>query len=189
MIWDDTLKLAITFGPPIGGGVVGFYLNKLLKDRPKLVTYLVHATQIQLRSNGQPSQTPGPQLVNTHTIVVANVGRETATRVRVTHGVFPVNYAVYPDVPHEIRDTPSGGKEILFDTVVPGEQLTISYLYFPPLVYSQVIGTVRSDESLARVLRAIPTPQAPKWVVRVIAVLAGVGVAALAIEVGKFILN
>ena len=37
-------------------------------------------------------------------------------------------------------------------TLVPNEQVTISYLYFPPTTWKQINGPVKSDEGLARVL-------------------------------------
>jgi hypothetical protein len=39
----------------------------------------------------------------------------------------------------------------------------ISYLYGPPVTYVQVNTYVKSDEGFAKVLRVIPTPESPKW--------------------------
>lgn len=59
------------------------------------------------------------------------------------------------------------------------EQVTISYLYFPPLLWSQINSYTKSDESFAKTLNAIPTPQPAKWLIVVIWSLVFVGVVSL----------
>ena len=58
------------------------------------------------------------------------------------------SFQLYPSIAYQVVDLPDGAKEILIPTMVPGEQLTISYLYGPPLTYAGVNAGIRSDEGL-----------------------------------------
>jgi hypothetical protein len=45
---------------------------------------------------------------------------------------------LYPAVPHNVERVENGIVEIVIPQLVPDEQVTISYLYAPPLFYNQV---------------------------------------------------
>ena len=62
---------------------------------------------------------------------------------------------------------------------MPEEQITISYLYAPPLLWSQIHAYTKSDEGFAKILNVLPTPQPKKWIVRAFWALAFVGTASL----------
>ena len=64
----------------------------------------------------------------------------------------------------------------MFPVLVPGQQVTVSYLYFPPLLYHQINLPITSNEGMARVINMLPTPQLPRWRLAVWWVLAFVGV-------------
>jgi hypothetical protein len=72
---------------------------------------------------------------------------------------LPPDHSVFPDVQPTIVDLQGGGKEILFPVLVPGEQITIQYLYFPPLQWQQINTHTKSDEGYAKILTVLPTPQ------------------------------
>ena len=72
---------------------------------------------------------------------------------------------------YHVSELPGGGREILFPSLVPGEQVTVSYLYFPPVIWDQVNRSVKSDEGLAKVIQVIPMKQYPQWLNRLMAVL------------------
>lgn len=80
-----------------------------------------------------------------------------------------------PQTVYNVVPVPTGGDQIHFAVVAPGETLTISYLYFPPIQYSQITAQVMSDEGQARVLRVLPTPQYPRWALALVWALIVVG--------------
>src|SRR2546425_927663 len=137
-------ELVAKVGGPIVGGFVGALIDRALEDRPKVVTYLGHTSAIVLRTG-----VPTPIQVHTHAIVVANAGRKPAQNVRLGHYVLP-DFQVYPSVAYSVANLPSGGQEINFPSLVPKEQVTVSYLYFPPLIWNQINSYVKSDSGQAR---------------------------------------
>jgi hypothetical protein len=70
------------------------------------------------------------------------------------------------------------GKEILIPTLVPGEQITISYLYFPPIVWKDINTYIKSDERFAKRIEVLLTPVQPKWVKAVAGILLLIGLIA-----------
>lgn len=142
--------------------VLGYVIKKALEGKPKLITYLVHASAIPL--NPQPPSTQQPSQVNTHTYVIRNAGRVTAKNVRVGHNYLPNSFQIYPPVSHQIIGVAGGTAEILIPALVPGEELAISYLYFPPVLYTGINSYTKSDEGFAKVVNAIPTPQPTRLV-------------------------
>jgi hypothetical protein len=128
--------------------------------------------------------------------VIRNNGKLAAHNVRVPHnptpqGLMPPNISVDRDASFREQALPSGGNEIVFDTLVPRQQVTISYLYFPPLTFNLINGAVRSDEGMARVINVLPTAQYPRWVQTLSFVLLAIGAIAtiyLVVEVAKFLI-
>ncbi|VVC76260.1 hypothetical protein AQUSIP_15690 [Aquicella siphonis] len=112
--------------------------------------------------------------VGTNAVVVRNSGRLSARNVRLGHKTLP-NYNIYPNTKYEVTSLPSGGKEIIFPILVPGEQITISYLYFAPTTYSEINTYVKSDEGLAGVIDVIPAPSIAAWLKYLLYVLLFVG--------------
>ena len=151
MDWDTLVATLVAL-------VVGALLNKALESRPRLITYLGHVSAHVLR---QPNGTESH--IYTHSVVIRNTGRKPAKNVRLAHQYLPA-FNVYPDVEYHVGDLPGGGKEIVFPVLVPEEQITVSYLYSPPITWDRVNGPIKSDEGMARVLRVLPTPQFPQWV-------------------------
>src|SRR6266700_987663 len=147
---------------------MGGLRNSNNERRPKLITYYGHTSAFRLRT---PEQTE----VFTHSIVIRNAGRRSATNVAVRHNFFQRDYQIFPATAHEIRKVPDSADEIFIPVLVPGEQITISYLYWPPVTYAQVNTYVKSDDGFAKVLRVIPTPQSPKWLLAAIWALMTLG--------------
>ena len=166
--WDIVIKIIV----PLGTLVLGKYLDRWLSRRPKLISYLGHTSAFNMRA-------PPPVTVHTHAIVVRNAGRATANQVRVGHHFLPDNIQLYPAVPHTIERTEGGGAEIVIPKLVPGEQVTISYLYFPPILWNQINSYTKSDEGFAKILNVLPTPQMPKWLLSTLWALIFVGVVSL----------
>jgi hypothetical protein len=94
--------------------------------------------------------------------------------VRLGHNKLP-DYQVYPDVQYQVLDLPNGGKELLFPVIVPQKQITVSYLYFPPVTWEQINSHIESDEGLVKVISVLPTEQLPKWQLNALRVLVYLG--------------
>jgi hypothetical protein len=158
------------YSAPLVTLLAGIALDRWLERRPKLLTYLAHASAVQVK----PPEGAAFQ-VNTHSVVVRNAGRKPATNVRLSHIVLP-NFSVYPAVKYEVVDLPGGAKEILFPILVPGEQVTIAYLYAPPVFVNNVNTQTKSDEGFAKVLTVLPKPQpgpALRWSAVILMVIGG----------------
>lgn len=161
-------NVVATIVAPLLALFVGAWLNRYLERRPKLLSYLGHVSAFTLQDENRTQ-------VYTHSIVVRNGGKKKASNVRIGHNVLP-NYKIYPEINFNIVETPNGGREILIPTLIPGEQITISYLYFPPLTWDQINAFTKSDEGFAKILNVLPTPQPPKWVIRLFWFFVFVGV-------------
>lgn len=79
-----------------------------------------------------------------------NAGRLTANNVRIGHNFLPESFQLYPPVAHSVEQIPNGGADILIPTLVPGERVTISYLYYPPVFWNHINSYAKSDEGLAQ---------------------------------------
>jgi hypothetical protein len=128
-------------------------------------------------SNLQQDRGQAPFGVHTHSVVMRNAGRLAAHNVRVPHTptAAGVNISVFPPVQYTRNALPGGGHELLFPTIVPTQEITISYLYYPPLLAGQINMPIRSDEGMARVLHVLPTAQIPVWLRFILWVLISVG--------------
>lgn len=179
-------ELVTKVGGPIVGAFAGALIDRALQDRPKVVTYLGHTSAIALRTG-----VPTPIQVHTHAIVVVNAGRKPAQNVRLGHYTLP-DFQVHPSVAYSIANLPSGGQEIVFPTLVPKEQVTVSYLYFPPLVWNQINTYVKSDSGQARVLTVFPARQFSPWVIRTLWILTAIGTIASVyglVELGRVLVR
>ena len=137
---------------PIATAIIGFLVKKYLEARPKLITYLVHASAIPLHDDKNTE-------VNTHSIVVRNAGKRTAHNVRIGHNFLPKSFQLYPQLTHNIVEGDNGAAEILIPTLVPDEQVNISYLYFPPDTWHKVNSYCKSDEMSAKYINIVPSLQ------------------------------
>ncbi|CAA0113807.1 Uncharacterised protein [Halioglobus japonicus] len=170
--WD----LVVQLGWPIVLLFIGALLNHLLEKRERIVAYLSHVSSFRLETNAPDAE---PIWVYTHSVVVRNSGRKAATNVRLGHNVLP-NVNVTPDIQYEMRELPSGGKEIVIPNLVPKKEITISYLYYPPTTWNQINTHLETDEGPIKVVRVMPQIQAPTWVLRCIWALIIIGVISLA---------
>jgi hypothetical protein len=161
--------LVVDIAAPLLALVVGAALNHALEARPRLISYLAHASAFRSsRPDGSPFT------VHTHSVVLRNSGKKSATNVRLGHNRLP-DFQVYPDVQYQVLDLPNGGKEILFPVVVPQKQITVSYLYFPPVTWDQINSHLESDEGPVKVITVLPTAQLPKWQLNALRVLVYLG--------------
>lgn len=179
--------VVVTVAGPVLAVLLGAWLSRVLERRPRLITWLGHASAIQIRPpQGQP------MYVHTHAVVVRNVGRRPATNVRIGHNYLPPDFSIYPSVNFQVNTLPAGGAEVVFPVLVPNKQITITYLYYPPVTWGQVNAYTKSDEGLARVISVLPAPQPPRWFVRTAWVLIFVGFVAsvhLLIQFGLWLMR
>ncbi|MFG3449584.1 hypothetical protein ACGFZ3_13465 [Stenotrophomonas sp. NPDC047960] len=144
------------------------------EGRPRVISYLVQSWGVLIADG--PDGTKGG-MVHSHSIVVANIGRKPATGVRVTHSIkdhLPA-HAVHPPTQYTIERNPEGYPQIVFPVLVPKQEVTISYLYFPPLFAGQILGNVLSNEGMARILQMVPTPKPNRFVSWATWILATIG--------------
>ena len=159
--WGLVTKVAV----PLATLLVGAILTRVL-SRAVVTTYISHVSSHRQAADagGQPFD------VFTHSVVIKNNGWASAKNVRLTHNFLP-SFSVFPDIEYQVSDLPGGGREIRFPLLVQDEQVTVSYLYFPPVTWDQINRLVKSDEGLANVIRVIPMRQYPQWFNKLVAVL------------------
>lgn len=157
---------------PIIALILGALIKHYTERRSKLVSFLGHISSFKLRDEKQTQ-------VYTHSIVVRNAGRKSATNVRVGHNFLPPNIQISPPVKYTVEENPEGGAEITFPIIVPKEQVTISYLYFPPVTWNQVNAYTKSDDGFANILNVIPMPQPSKLVIAMVWSLMFIGVSVI----------
>ncbi|QBC45230.1 hypothetical protein [Iodobacter fluviatilis] len=148
--------------------LVGAVVKHFTEGRAKVISFIGHVSSFTIQ-DAQKTQ------VYTHSVIVRNAGRRPATNVRLGHHALPPNVRVEPQVQYSIERNPDGAAEIVFPTLVPKEQVTISYLYYPPLTWNQVNAYAKSDEGFAKVISVIPMVQPPREVIWVFWALAFVG--------------
>jgi hypothetical protein len=161
-----------TIAGPLVALFAGAALQRVLERRADVITWLGHAAAVN-------AKTPQGQAfpVHTHAVVVRNAGKMPATNVRLGHQQLPF-FSVFPDVPYKVEALPGGGSEIVFPRLVGNEQVTITYLYYPPLLWNQINTHIKSDQGWARVLTVLPTPQQPMWIIRIGTIVFSVGIVA-----------
>lgn len=151
---ETIAKIASPVVTLIGGAVLKHYAEK----SSKVLSYIGHVSSFTLQDEQKSS-------VFTHSVIVRNAGRRSATNVRLGHHFLPVNLRIEPQINYRIEKNPEGAAEIVIQTLVPKEQVTISYLYFPPTTWHQINSYTKSDDGYAKIVNVIPTPQ-PSTVVQ-----------------------
>lgn len=159
---------------PVAGGALTLLAKHLLERKPRVITYYGSVSTHQVSPPNQP-----PFRVFTHEVVVRNVGKRPATDVRLMHAVLP-DHHVTPPVPYTIDNTPGGSQDIVIPTLVPGEQVVVSYLYWPPLIAGNVNTGVKHDEGFAQFVPVLLQRQFPPMVNRLVGLLMLCGAMALA---------
>ena len=160
LLWSITTPLVML--------VAGALVNRYFERRPKLYTHYGHISTFRVRTDKEFD-------VFTHSIVIRNAGNSTATGICIGHNYLPPNYQIYPAIAHEIRKVPDTGNEIYIPSMVAKEQLTISYLYYPPTTFNQINTYVKSEEGHAHFIEVLLQPRPPKWILALIWLLMIVG--------------
>lgn len=166
-------KTLAEIGGMIAAAVVGAWATRWFDRKPALISYFGHVGAFQTTPpNGQPIQ------VHTHAVVVRNAGRLGTTNVRLHHAILP-DFTIWPGVEHHVQTLPDGSRDIVIPVLVPGEQITVSYLYFPPVTVDRVNAGIKSDHGFAQQIPVLLQRQYPPWVTRLSAALGLIGIVAV----------
>lgn len=174
-------QLLATITTPLIALFVGAWLTRRIEKRPILLTHWGHVSSFRLQS---PDGTGN--VVNTHSVVIRNEGKRSATNVRLSHTVLP-DFNIWPAVPYSVEQVQNSGPDIVIPKIVPGEQLTISYLYSHQVTYDQVNSGVKHDEGFATPITVLLQRQYPRWFNNIAVILVFVGLAAIVYTLFEFI--
>jgi hypothetical protein len=163
-----------TIAAPVIALFAGAALNRWIELRPILISYFGHVAVFQHNPQNAP-----PMQVHTHQVVLRNASRRrTATNVRLHHNVLP-DYRLWPMVAHTVEVLPDGSRDIVIPRLVPGEQVMISYLYFPPLFVDNVNAGIKCDQGFAQPIPVLLQRQYSRWLNRTVGFLLIVGVVSI----------
>ena len=141
---------------PIITLIIGAIIKHYTEKQSKLISYIGHVSSFVLKDEKQTR-------VYSHSVIVRNAGSKAARNIRLGHIYLPLNINVYPPIQYSIEKNPDEASEIVFPILVPKEQVTISYLYFPPITWDKVNSYTKSDDGYAKIINVIPTPQLPHF--------------------------
>lgn len=145
--------IAATIAAPVVALFVGAALDRKLERRPRLISFYSHASAVRVNpTEGEPFN------LNSHAVVVRNAGRLTATNVRLGHNHLPNDFSVWPAAEHSVQRRADGTAEIIFPTIVPNEQITVTYLYPAPVTFNQINSYTKGDQGYAQVVTALTAP-------------------------------
>ena len=153
---------------PILTLIIGAIIKRYTERRARVISYIGHVSSFALQNDERT-------LVFTHSVIVRNAGRKAAQNVRIGHNIMPPNVTIFPKVQYRIEKTPEGASEIVIPVLVPKEQITISYLYFPPSTVDKINTYTKSDEGFAKIINVIPIPQPSKWILWLVWILIFIG--------------
>ena len=166
------LNVIATIASPVIALFVGVWVNRWFESRPILISYFGHISAFKTTPPDKE-----PIHVNTHTVVLRNVGRKAASNIRLHHNTLP-DFNIWPSVTYSIEELPDGSKDIIIPTLVPSEEVTISYLYFPPLIASNINAGIKSDQGFARQIQVLLQRQYPLWFIKIVQTFLIIGVTA-----------
>ena len=177
--WD----LFSRFLAPVVGVGAGALINQKLERRPKLVSYLAHSSAVKVHvPDGEPL------VVNSHSVVIRNAGRKPAVNVRLGHTALP-DFSMFPPCDYQVIQLPeNSGTEICIPVLVADQQITITYLYYPPMIWSGINTYTRSDEGFAKIINVLPTPQPSRLIRCVSAILVIIGATTLLYSIAKVLI-
>ena len=177
-------QVLATVAAPIIALFVGIWVSRRFESRPIVLSHWGHVSSFNHESIDGTVTT-----INTHSVVLRNVGRRAATNVRMSHFRLP-SFNIWPPVQYTVEQVPNAGEEIVIPIMVPDQHLTVSYLYFPPITYAEVNNGVKFDEGFATPIPVLLQRQYPSWFTKVVGALLVLGIATLlygVFEIGTFV--
>jgi hypothetical protein len=142
---------------------------QLNRRRPRLEAFFTHGAAHPIVNT--------QNFIHTHSLVVRNAGSYPATGVRISHSFMPptTDIQMFPDRPRTTVQFGQYGSEILIDRLRPKEQITLSYLYPGPTLFSQFGTLVKFDDGFAQFFEIQQVRIFPPWVRAVILYLMAAG--------------
>ena len=175
---EQILLLSTGFIPPI----ISFLLLRFASSRPKLIPYVGYVSDFSLND--------GSLKVYTHGIVIKNTGSEPALNVKIGHYFLPDHIKMYPPIDYKTNKTKNGTEEIQIERIAPDEEISISYLYFPPVTYDKIHAYVLSDDGSYDIINKIPDSfRPPTSVIYVRRTLMLVGFMTIFYLIGKLLIK
>ena len=166
---------------PILGVVIGIVIEKWLDRKPKIIGYIGHASAFTLNDENKT-------VIHTHSFIIRNPSKKPATNIKVGHYALPNDFTIFPATEYEIVELDGGIKEIQIPKLIPGEQITVSYLYFPPLVWNQISAYNKHDDGYFKIISVIPSPMYPKWAQKIFQLILGIGLITILYFVVEFVM-
>lgn len=158
--------------------LIAWTLNTFLRARARIKVATSHAFTFLVQQplvDGSGKVIQPNQVARTRSILIHNVGRETATKVQVVLNWKPMCINVWPSRHFTEHVEPDGRYVLLFDSLSPGESFACEVLVvnadLPDLV------TVRSDQSVGQFVEMLPQPVVSARVRFIAALLVAVGMA------------
>lgn len=142
--------------------IVGALVTRKFEKSSKLIAYYEHVSVFKHMPENQV-----PLTVFSHSVILRNSGSSAATNVKIQHLTLP-NFYIWPSVTHHVENLDDGSSNIVIPTLVPKEQITISYLYFPPLTYDKVNNGIKCDQGFAQQIAVTLQSKPKKWIMAVI---------------------
>lgn len=158
-------NVVATIVSPLIALLFGVWVNRRFENRANLIAHYGHIAAFVSKTD-----TGVPFNVHTHAVVLRNTGRKSATNVRLHHRHLP-DFTIYPSIVFHEEKLPDGSKDIVIPSLIPGKQITISYLYFPPDTVSEINSGIDCDQGFAKVIPVLLQRQYPKFVNVIVAVL------------------
>ena len=136
--------------------LITWFFNTTLKPRAQLIRTIHHGftfliQQPQIDSNG--NQISPTQTVNTGSVLIRNIGKDTSTKVEVVFNWKPL-VNIWPSRHYEEKTETDGRYIMIFDSLSPNEHIGFELLAIncelPDLI------TVRSDQCVAKNIQMVP---------------------------------
>lgn len=142
--------------------IIGALITRRFEKSSKLIAYYEHVSVFKHTPENQQ-----PLTVFSHSVILRNSGSSAATNVKIQHLTLP-NFYIWPSITHHIENLADGSSNIVIPTLVPKEQITISYLYFPPLTYDKVNKGIKCDQGFAQQIEVALQTKPKKWIMAII---------------------
>ena len=165
-------QLVARVATPVLTLFLGVWVNRRFESRPVLITHFGHVSSFNYTPPGGQAM-----VINTHTVVLRNVGRKAANNVRMHHNTLP-SFNVWPHALYQVENLQGGSTDIVFPVIVPNQMMTVSYLYFAPTTVANVNAGIQSDEGFPQVINVLLQRQYPGWLTRTLSALCILGLIA-----------
>lgn len=148
-------------------GVIGYFFNRLQKEKSKLIYYIQHISNFNVTIDpisANPVKREIP--LYTYSLIIKNNGNKIAEDIEIRHLFLPRHISIFPKAKlegHRI-ERKNGGGTIFIKDIVPNEQVTIAYLDEYPYAPQSIFATVvKSKDGFARAQSMVLYPWLPKW--------------------------